>query len=214
MLSDLRRHKRFLVAVLIGFLGGLLTWFWSDTTRILFGADLFFVAYLASTLYTLRCLTPEKLAHHADDDDEGMPVILFLSLTGIGLSMFSVVQIMRDSGPATALSTGLALASIPLGWAVLHGVMAFHYASLWHAPAPGGGLARGLDFPGQGKGELAGIWDFIYYSFTLGMTAQTSDVAVTSTALRRVTIVHSGLSFFYNAVLVALTVNAAVSLGQ
>ena len=121
-----------------------------------------------------------------------------------------IVRWLRVILPLVAL----AILSVPLGWAMIHTVMAFHYASLWHAPAPGGGLARGLEFPGQGKGELAGIWDFIYYSFTLGMTAQTSDVAVTSTALRRVTIVHSGLSFFYNAVLVALTVNAAVSLGQ
>jgi uncharacterized membrane protein len=210
MLSDLRRHKRFLVAVLIGFLGGLLTWFWSDTTRILFGADLFFVAYLASTLYTLRCLTPEKLAHHADDDDEGMPVILFLSLTGIGLSMFSVVQIMRDSGPATALSTGLALASIPLGWAVLHGVMAFHYADMWYSGRSNG--QPGLDFgPDQPDPDM---WDFFYYSFTIGMAAQTADISLRSRAFRKMTLMHSVLSYFFNTVIIALAVGAAANLVQ
>jgi len=46
----------------------------------------------------------------------------------------------------------------------------------------------------------------------IGMTAQTSDVGVTTTAMRKVTLLHSIVSFFFNTVLVAAAVNAAVSL--
>ena len=208
MLPDLRRHKRFLIAVAIGLLGGLLAWFWPVTTRILFGADLFFVVYLGSTFYAIRCLTPEKLAHHADDDDEGMPIILFLALTGIGLSMFGIVQIMRDTGPATALSTVLALAAIPLGWAVLHGVMAFHYADMWYTSRRG--AQTGLAFVPEDVDP--NMWDFFYYSFTIGMAAQTSDITLRSRAFRKVTLMHAVLSYFFNTVILALAVGAAANL--
>lgn len=210
MLSDLKRHKRFLIAAAIGFLGGVLTWFWPMSTRILFGADLFFVVYLVGTLWALRDLTPEMLALHRDQDDEGMPIILLLAITGIGLSLFGIVQIMRDHGPASALSTGLALASIPLGWAVLHGVMASHYADMWYARRGQGqpGLDFGPDHPDPD------MWDFYYYSFTIGMAAQTADISLRNRYFRKITLMHSVLSYFFNAVIIALAVGAAASLVQ
>ena len=55
-----------------------------------------------------------------------------------------------------------------------------------------------------------GSWDFLYYSFVVGMTAQVSDVQVLSTAMRRVTLAHGVVSFFYNTVLLALAVNVAI----
>lgn len=59
---------------------------------------------------------------------------------------------------------------------------------------------------------MPGGYDFLYFAFVVGMTAQTSDVAVTTTAMRRVTLLHSIVSFFFNTVLVAAAVNAAVQL--
>ena len=210
MLDDLRHHRRFLIAAGIGLLGGLLVWFWPTSTRILFGADLFFVVYLISTLVALRGLTPEVLSHHCDEEDEGLPIILFLALTGIGLSMFAIVQIMRDSGPASALGTGLALAAIPLGWATLHVVMAFHYADMWYARHAG--VTPGLDFgPDQPDPDM---WDFFYYSFTIGMAAQTADISLRSRYFRKITLMHSVLSYFFNTVIIALAVGAAASLVQ
>lgn len=208
MLSDLRHHRRFLIAVAIGFLGGLLAWGLPLNTRILFGADLFFVVYLLTTLRSLRRLTPQLLSSHCDDADEGLPLILLLALTGIGLSLFSVVQIMRDTGPPSVLNTGLALAAIPLGWATLHVVMGFHYADMWYARHGKG--QRGLDFgPDQPDPDM---WDFFYYSFTIGMAAQTADVTLRSRAFRKITLGHAVLSYFFNTVIVALAVGAAANL--
>ncbi len=44
------------------------------------------------------------------------------------------------------------------------------------------------------------------------MTAQVSDVSVTTTRMRRLTLGHSVFSFFYNTVILALTINAVVIL--
>ncbi|SDL07898.1 DUF1345 domain-containing protein [Paracoccus chinensis] len=102
---------------------------------------------------------------------------------------------------------------------MVHAVMAFPYTRLFYAPAADAGAGMGatwdsggLDFPGNRPEP--GPWDFLYYSFTLQMTAQTSDIAVTTTDMRRVTLGHSVLSFFYNAVIVALAVNAGMALVQ
>jgi uncharacterized membrane protein len=46
------------------------------------------------------------------------------------------------------------------------------------------------------------------FACVLGTTYQVPDVHVTSSALRRAVLVHGVLSFFFNAVVIALTVNA------
>ena len=67
------------------------------------------------------------------------------------------------------------------------------------------GDSRGLDFPGTAE---PGGYDFLYFAFVIGMTAQTSDIAITSTAMRKINLVHAVVSFFFNTVLVAAAVNA------
>ena len=80
--------------------------------------------------------------------------------------------------------------------------------NLYYAPA-GDGDAGGLEFP---QTPEPGLWDFLYYAYVVGMTAQVSDVAVTREAQRRITLVHGIFSFFYNTVILALAVNAAANL--
>ena len=79
--------------------------------------------------------------------------------------------------------------------------------------AEAGQPGRGLGFPGLAEGQDAQLWDFIYYSFTIGLASQTADVSALSTRLRRITLVHSVFAFYYNTVVLALAVNAAASLG-
>ena len=102
----------------------------------------------------------------------------------------------------------MAVAGVPLGWLTLHTLAAFHYANLYYAPRPGGREAGGLDFPGT---KEPGPWDFLYFAFVIGMTAQVSDVAVRTAQMRRAALAHGVASFFYNTVILALAVNAAVN---
>jgi Protein of unknown function (DUF1345) len=62
--------------------------------------------------------------------------------------------------------------------------------------------------------EEPAIWDFLYYSFVVGMTAQVSDVQVSTTRMRRLTLAHGIASFFFNTVLLALAVNVAAGVGR
>lgn len=219
--AGLSHHIRFHGAFAVGLVAALLPLRLPLTDRILIGADLFFLVYLSAMALWVRGRSGDGLRAHFADADEGGALIVAMALGAVTCSLYAIAQTMvaaRHPG-AFPLRPVLALAAVPLGWAMVHAVMAFHYARLFYAPATGAGAGTGatrdsggLDFPGDCPEP--GPWDFLYYSFTLGMTAQTSDTAVTTTDMRRVTLAHSVLSFFYNAVIVALAVNAGMALVQ
>lgn len=217
MRAGLAHHVRFHGAFLAGLGAALLPLGLTATDRILIGADLFFVVYLGAMALWTRGRSGDGLRAHFADADEGGALIVAMALGAVACSLYAITQTLlaaRNPG-AFPLRPVLALAAVPLGWAMVHAVMAFHYARLFYAPAADakggpGGVHGGLAFPGDSLDP--GPWDFLYYSFTLGMTAQTSDTAVTTTDMRRVTLAHSVLSFFYNAVIVALAVNAGMAL--
>ncbi|MBV9521722.1 MAG: DUF1345 domain-containing protein, partial [Alphaproteobacteria bacterium] len=70
-------------------------------------------------------------------------------------------------------------------------------------------VAGGLAFPGEARPDY---WDFLYFAFVVGMTCQVSDVQVTSRAMRRLTLIHGIVAFFFNTVILALTINIAAGL--
>jgi len=69
--------------------------------------------------------------------------------------------------------------------------------------------AQGLDFPGEMEPDY---WDFLYFSFVIGMTSQVSDVNVTSRTMRRLSLMHGVLSFFFNTSILAMTINIVAGL--
>ncbi len=102
-----------------------------------------------------------------------------------------------------ALATG----TIALSWATVHTTFALHYAHEFYRGAKPGGL----QFPSGDQQEKPDYWDFVYFSFVIGMTAQVSDVGITDKIIRRTATVHGIISFVYNTALVALMVNIAAS---
>lgn len=212
MIPSLRHHLRFLAAFVLGLLVGLGAWGLPPVDRLLLFSFCFSLTYLVMTAAMMRHVTPGFLRQRADLDDEGIPLIVAIAIGSVAISLGAILMTIREPHTGLALRPVLALASVPLGWAMVHTVMAFHYARLWYGRDAQGIEARNLGFP-ELEGD-AGIWDFLYYSFTLGMTAQTSDVGVLDTRARRVTLLHSAFAFFYNTVLLALAVNAGLSLGQ
>lgn len=213
MLADLRRHLRFLLSFALGLAVGLGAWRMQALDRLLLFSVAFCLSYLLLTGLLIRRMTVQIMRGHADLDDEGMSVIVPIAFGTVAISLLAILLTIRDPHSGFWLRPAFALVSVPLGWAMIHTVMAFHYASLWYARGPDGRERRNLGFPGMEPKDEAGIWDFIYYSFTIGMTAQTADVSALDTRMRRVTVIHSAFAFFYNTVLLALAVNAAISLG-
>lgn len=212
--GHLHHHWRFYTAALVGLAAGAASSLLSQPLPFAIGGDAFFTVYLALMAWQIRDLTPAMLRRRASFEDEGMPLITLITGAAITLSLGSLFAALGQSGGLGALSLGLSIASVPLGWLTLHSVAAFHYAHVYYARADGAGEKRkeagGLRFPDTGEPDF---WDFLYHSFVVGMTAQVSDVQVQTPRMRRLVLAHSVASFFYNTVLLALAVNVAVSRG-
>ena len=203
------QHLRFYVALAIG----LAAWVAGDALhplRLLVAGDAFFLAYLASTAWHARRITPEALRARASYEDEGIAIIIAVTL-GVIVFCLAAIFTLLAAQAADRVELAIALANVPLGWATLHTVAAFRYAHVYYTEAPDGrpGARRdagGLIFPGC---ELPGIWDFLYHAFIVGMTAQVADVQVASTAMRQLALLHGIVAFFFNAIILALAVNVA-----
>ncbi len=208
----LRHHARFYLSALAGTaVGAVLPGF---VPRLIGGGAVFFAAYLSGTAFVLSGLTPEALRRRAEYADEGIVVVALLTVAAIVLSLGAVFVVLAGDRPPP-LQLAAILLTVPLGWATLHTVAALRYAHLYYAPEKprdGGGRDRGgLAFPGDGEPT---VWDFLYFSFVVGMTAQVSDVQVLSGDLRRLTLLHGVASFFFNTVILALAVNVAAGGGR
>jgi uncharacterized membrane protein len=206
--SHLAHHGRFYVCLILGFAVFVLAAALRPPVRLLAGGDAFFLSYVAITLVVSVRISPKELDRKADIEDEGIAIVVLLTLMLIGFCSFAIFQILENKTQLDGTALALALAGAPLGWFALHMMMAYHYANLFYADPAGKG-GGGLAFPDT---KEPGTVDFLYYSFVIGMTAQVSDVQVTSSRIRRATLGHSIVAFFFNTVLIAMAVNAVVAL--
>jgi uncharacterized membrane protein len=211
----IRHHGAFYVAVLAGILVWIVAWRLGWPIPPVLGGDAFFVIYLAFVAVMRVHMSPDDLRRHASEEDEGILIIILLAVAAIVFSLTAIFALLNQGGQPGSWQLVCAIASVPLGWLTLHTIAAFHYAHLYYAPSdeqPADASpsdAGGLQFPGD---EAPSAWDFLYYSFVVGMTAQVSDVTALTSNMRRLTLAHGVLSFFYNTVLIALAVNVAITL--
>jgi uncharacterized membrane protein len=204
------RHRRFLSSFALGLVAVTISHVWAmgELLRIELGAVAFFLSYLVQMARFARSMGPDMLRRRAASGDEGVALILLLAMTAVAVSLAAIVLLLNGPGGGSALERSVAPGSVPLGWATLHTLLAFHYAHLYYRPDEDG--EGGLSFPG---GQDPAAWDFLYFAFTIGMTAQVSDVVATTGSMRRVILFHGIGSFFYNTVILALAVNAALTAG-
>lgn len=177
-------------------------------TRLLIGWDSFVASYLILVVVTVLRGGIGHIRRNAALQDDGRFLILLVTALGAFASIAAIVIELgaKDKGP---LELTLATLTIALSWAAVHTTFALHYAHDYYRDD---GSPGGLDFPSDGDHkEDPDYWDFVYFSFVIGMTAQTADVGITDRTIRRTVIAHGIVSFIYNAALVALMVNIAAS---
>lgn len=206
------RHGRFYVAFLLGAVAGLASYQLPVPARIIAAADLFFLAYLVFIAFVVARVSPPELRQRAEIEDEGIFLVILIALAAIAVSFVAIVIVLKQKHGVAPVPLALAISGVPLGWCTLHTMAAFHYADLYYARKEHGPQSiRGLDFPHT---KEPGIWDFLYYSFTVGMTAQTSDTNVLDAKMRRATLGHSIVSFFYYTAIIAMSVNAVINIAS
>jgi uncharacterized membrane protein len=175
------------------------------------GWDVGAVVFLALLLTMMAGATPAVMRRRALQEDEARWAFLALMAGAAFFSLFAILGIMPEAKKAGGWEmAGLSLlgaVTILLSWLVAHGVFAVHYAheyfyEIEHHQAPG------IQFPGtdDDRGELD-YWDFCYFAFVIGMTAQVSDVQVRTRHWRRMVLAHGIVSFLFNAAILGLSIN-------
>jgi uncharacterized membrane protein len=174
-------------------------------TRLLIGWDALIAAYLVLVYAMMLGNDHQHIRRAAAMQDDGRFVILLVIAVGAFASIAAIVAELGTKRGVIELT--LAIATIALSWAAVHTTFALHYAHDYYR----GSKPGGLQFPSGDTHDHADYWDFVYFSFVIGMTAQVSDVGITDKTIRRTATAHGIVSFIYNTALLALTVNIAAS---
>lgn len=210
-------HPRTFAALAIGLaawllLGGIAPG-WPNQTRAITGWDVGAFAFLVLALHLFVTRPPPEMAAEAEAQEEGAWTIFWVMLLG---TIFSFAALSGEfSGlkdlprVERGLHVALVAATLMLSWLLAHVVFTFRYAHEWYDLDGLGQTKGGLQFPSDDQPDYL---DFLYFSVVIGMTFQVSDVQITARRLRRLALLHGMISFLFNTVIVALTVNIAAGL--
>jgi uncharacterized membrane protein len=176
---------------------GLVVWLllpdsWTAATRLLVAWNAAVWPYLASMAWLmLRCA----------------PALVAIMSTAAVLSVVAIVAELAAShgaGRSLLFAFAFPVVTVTGSWFLLGTVYTFHYAHMFYEAASD---QRPLRFPEEA--ELPSYRDFLYFSFTIAVAAQTSDVTVLTTPMRSAVLAQSVLSFFFNVAILGLSINIA-----
>jgi uncharacterized membrane protein len=170
---------------------------------LLGGFDLAAIAFLISCVPLFR-LGTEDLRRAAAENDTNRVVLLVISTLLTVVILAAITGQLDHPGGLTGSDKLLIAVTLVLVWTFGNAIYTLHYAHLYYLIGDDGQDLAGLKFPGTSEPALA---DFVYFTFTLGVATQTSDVAITLPHIRRVVTVHSIIGFFFNLGVLALTIN-------
>jgi uncharacterized membrane protein len=146
----------------------------------------------------------ESIRARARREDQGRWGHLLTTIAVCAVVLVALGMELEASKAGGALGIGLAAACLLLSWLFANTMFALHYAHAYYGDDRHRRPRGGLDFPGRADPDY---WDFAYFAMVIGMTFQVSDVAITDRRLRRIALVHGVAAFFFNVVIIALSVN-------
>jgi uncharacterized membrane protein len=160
--------------------------------------------------------TAQSCRAHAALEDENQWVLLVVGTAAACAALAAIVAelgAVKDmAGFNKAAHIALTASTIVSAWAFIHLLFALHYAHQYYATDdgdPATATRPGLKFPGE---EEPTFGDFFYYSFVIGCACATADVNTISRVMRRTTLAHGVVAFFFNTVVLALTINIGAGL--
>ena len=183
-------------------------------TRVMIGWDCFSICMIIISGVIFSSMRPRQIRVLAKQEDAGRIVVFFIVLAATLGSLFGVLLLLGNKDRwllGKGLETFIYITGVISSWILLHTMFAYRYALLYYGDHPLDPDAHtvGLQIPNE-------LWpdylDFAYFSFVIGMTFQVSDIEISSRHIRRVALVHGLLSFLFNTVIVALTINVVVDL--
>ncbi|MET1053913.1 MAG: DUF1345 domain-containing protein [Pedobacter sp.] len=219
-ITRLDAHHKLLISLV-----SALIIFFTVHTKVSFNTSLvitwitFSVVMLGLYWSTILTTHPLEMKKIAKVQDSNRTLIFMFVLAAALASLFVVILLLSStkqlSGMELSMHVFLSIAAVVCSWALVHTIFVFRYAHLYYENAPGlkdaeaSKYTEGLEFPEEKEPDYL---DFTYFSFVIGMTFQVSDVEISSKRIRRLALMHSLVSFAFNTVIVALSINIISSL--
>jgi uncharacterized membrane protein len=167
--------------------------------------------FLGITWLLMSHTPPKMVRQKSQEEDVGRLIILTFVMASATFSITAIAFLLKDTKTTTGLVLAshvlLAICTIVGAWLLVHTIFALHYARSYYKD---GRLSlkdcqlQKLNFPNELEPDY---WDFLYFSLVIGMTSQVSDVTIVSRQIRRLSLYHSVLSFFFNTAIVAMSIN-------
>ncbi|MES2206405.1 MAG: DUF1345 domain-containing protein [Pseudomonadota bacterium] len=213
---QLYARPRLVASVIIGFCSLLMIRFCftsiDKSTGSLIAWNIGTWLYLIWAWTTMLKSTVDHMKYNALKQDDGEEVVLALTLIAATASIASILLELAaiKHYPATQQPWHLGLAALTIicSWFLVHTSFALHYAHEYYDPKANLDCPC-IDFPGCTHPVY---FDFLYFSFIIGMACQTADIAIKSKKMRKLGFLHGVISFFFNTILIAITINIAASL--
>ncbi|MDR2240732.1 MAG: DUF1345 domain-containing protein [Zoogloeaceae bacterium] len=194
---------------LMGLAVGLAPWPFDALARGLLGWCCGAGVYLGLAWWLALRFDASRTRERALSLDPPSIWLLTVMLLTVAVSVAVIVMLLQQDKSLGALPRALYLTlgfvALAVSWLMMHTLYAFHYAHRYYQSE----AQRGLSFPDN---ENPDYFDFLYHAITIGMTSQVSDVQVNTREMRRLALMHSMLSFAFNMVVLALSLNVVAGL--
>ncbi|AJZ89502.1 membrane protein [Klebsiella michiganensis] len=217
MRFSLRTHLFARLRLLVSVAAGILCYYLlpahlGTLQRLLIGWNV--LAWLYLTFIWFRMLRTEvcNIPRIARVQDQSAALVLSLVIFACMASLVAILSELPSlrslSGTPLVLHIVLTALTLLASWTLLPSSFAMHYAHQHYLH-----LSQNVTpmiFPEKPKAP--GYWDFLYYSFTIAVAAQTADVATGTTGMRKITLLQSIISFIFNLAILGLSVNVGAGL--
>lgn len=172
---------------------------------IVLAFDLAAAVFLISLVPLLRSSDAVRMRHHAARNDANRVLVLIITTLATIVILAAISGELPRAQAGDRLAMARLVGTLVLTWLFANSVYALHYAHLFYSAQVDGGDSAGIDFPDT---KTPDYLDFAYFSFTLGMTFQTSDCQITGRQIRRIVTLHSMAAFVFNIGVIAFSINA------
>jgi uncharacterized membrane protein len=206
-------HTRLWLAVVVGIVVyAFLPTRLSLISRILTAWDVGIAVAIPLIYMRMKDLEPGHLRAKYAGEDPSAPVILLTVVVAALLSVVAIVALasgIKSLPPSERAAHGiLAAVTIIASWLLVPTMFTLHYADYYYSAAVD---RPPLAFP---KTREPVFWDFVYFSFTIAVACQTADVATHEPGIRRLVVIHSIISFLFNASIIGFAINVTAGFLQ
>jgi len=206
-----RSRPRLVAAFAFGLAIALLPWQRAPLTRALIGWNVAVWSYLGLMAWLMAHAGHERVRRIAEQEEEGaLAVLVIMSIaaaSSVAAIIFDLAALRSAHGSLRFFHYALTGATVLGSWCLVAVIFTFHYALAFYQAPPGRAPLR---FPDD---EVRpDYWDFLYFSITIAVAVQTSDVAVMTGAMRRLVLAQAVLSFLFNAAILGFSINIAAGL--